>query len=255
MSVFGKYADFYDFLYRDKDYKNECAAFEEIFSKYSKQKVHSILDLGCGTGNHAIILHKRGYKIVGVDRSEIMLNRAKKKIITLPNKRNITFAKGDIRTWRSDQKFDAAVMMFAVLGYQLENKDVLQALATVRRHLKNGGLFIFDIWYGPAVSVQKPSDRIKIVATPTGRIIRIASSETDITRQICTVHYTTLNIDSKHLINEIKGNHQMRYFFSKELALLLEVSQLKIIRLGAFPNWKEEISENTWNIFGIAKAI
>ena len=54
------------------------------------------------------------------------------------------------------QTFDAAVMMFAVLSYQLSNQDVLSTLATVRRHLQVGGLFIADLWYGPAVLNERP---------------------------------------------------------------------------------------------------
>lgn len=255
MNVFGKYANFYDSLYQDKDYKGECNAVEEIFKKYSKNKVSSILDLGCGTGNHAFDLHERGYKVVGVDRSEVMLNHAKKKLSKISNKKDIRFEKGDIRTWKSSEQFDAVMMMFAVLGYQLEKKDVLQALSTVKKQLKPGGLFIFDVWYGPAVLSQKPSKRIKTVDTPDGKIIRSASSEIDASRQICTVHYTTSCITSNHQTQKIKEDHQMRYFSSPELALFLKTSGLELIRLGAFPDWREEISETTWNIFGIAKSV
>ncbi len=253
MSVFGKYADFYDSLYQDKDYKGECDAIEEIFKKYSRKKVFSVLDLGCGTGNHAFELHARGYEIVGVDRSEVMLTHAERKLSKVSDNTNIRFEKGDIRTWKSNEQFDAVVMMFAVLGYQLENKDVLQSLATVKKHLKLGGLFIFDVWYGPAVLSQKPSKRIKTVNTPTGKILRRASSEIDSIRQICTVHYLTSYETNKHQNQEIIEDHQMRYFFSQELSLFLKTSGLELIKLSEFPNWKNDINETTWNIFGIAK--
>lgn len=255
MIMFGKYADFYDFLYKDKDYKGECDVIEEIFNKYSKKKTHSILDLGCGTGNHAFILHKRGYKIVGVDRSEAMLSNANKKFARLADKKNIRFEKGDIRNWKSDEKFDAVVMMFAVLGYQLTSEDVLSSLSTVKKHLKNGGLFIFDVWYGPAVLTQKPSKRIKTVDTPNGQIIRKAFSEIDMLKHICTVHYKTSYIKGNRLSQEIIEDHQMRYFFPEELSEFLKTSGLALLKLGSFPDWKEEPTEVTWNIFCIARAI
>lgn len=255
MSVFGKYADFYDSLYQDKDYIGECDAIEEIFEKYSKKRISSILDLGCGTGNHAFILHIRGYKVIGVDRSGVMLANAERKLSKLVNKKNIKFEKGDLRSWKSSEKFDAVIMMFAVLGYQLENKDVLQALSTVREHLKSGGLFIFDVWYGPAVLIQKPSKRNKTINTSDGKILRTASADIDTTRQICTVHYTTSHIKNKHKSLNIKEDHQMRYFFPQELALFLKTSGLGLIRLGSFPQWRNIPNVNTWNIFGIAKVI
>jgi hypothetical protein len=51
-------------------------------------------------------------------------------------------------------------MMFAVLGYQGENDDVLAALKTAHRHARPGGLFLFDVWYGPAVLHERPSQRV-----------------------------------------------------------------------------------------------
>lgn len=255
MSVFGKYADYYDYLYQDKDYLGECDAIVEILRKYSKYKVFSILDLGCGTGNHAFILHQKGYKVVGVDRSEVMLNNAKKKLSNVTSKKNIRFEKGDIRKWKTAEKFDAVIMMFAVLGYQLENNDVLKSLSTVRKYLKSNGLFIFDVWYAPAVLTQKPSKRIKTVDTPTGKILREASSEIDSARQICTVHYTTSYFKNNRLIQKIKENHQMRYFSLQELKLFLQISNLELIKLGAFPKWEKDPDETIWNIFGIAKAV
>lgn len=254
MIMFGKYADFYDSLYQDKDYDGECDAIEEIFDKYSPKKIHSILDLGCGTGNHTFILHKRGYKIVGVDRSSAMLVNARKKLVKLKEKKNISFKLADIRNLRINDKFDAVIMMFAVLGYQLKDKDVADALKTVRKHLKNGGLFIFDVWYGPAVLSQKPSQRTKTVPGPTGQIIREAFSELDMLNHICTVHYKTSYRKGKRLHQKLTEDHPMRYFFLNELKPFLTKSGLELIRFGGFPNWRKEPAEKTWNIFGIARA-
>ncbi len=54
--VFNKqYANAYDSLYQDKDYEKECDFIEAIFEK-NKRNPRTILDLGCGTGGHAIVL-------------------------------------------------------------------------------------------------------------------------------------------------------------------------------------------------------
>src|SRR5207248_11417549 len=68
--VFGpQYAEAYDTLYRDKDYSAECDAIEHVFRLYGIGPVRRVLDLGCGTGGHAVPLAERGYEVVGVDRS------------------------------------------------------------------------------------------------------------------------------------------------------------------------------------------
>ncbi len=73
--IFGSvYAEEYDLFYKDKDYEAECDMIEEIFRSHAGGQVSTILDLGCGTGNHAISLAHRGYKVTGVDRSSEMVN-------------------------------------------------------------------------------------------------------------------------------------------------------------------------------------
>ena len=62
--VFGSaYANVYDALYHDKDYSAECDMIEGILKRYGESPVRSILDLGCGTGNHAVPFAERGYDL------------------------------------------------------------------------------------------------------------------------------------------------------------------------------------------------
>ncbi|MCX6068474.1 MAG: class I SAM-dependent methyltransferase, partial [Chloroflexi bacterium] len=177
-AVFNRqYADQYDLLYGDKDYEAECDLLEQVFNKGNGVK--SILDIGCGTGNHAIPLAQRGYQVTGVDLSENMLSHAREKAKAANAPSSLTFQQGDARTVDVRQKFDAVLMMFAVLGYQLTNEDVFSALNTVRKHLNPSGLFIFDVWYGPAVLAVRPAERIKIIPTHDGKVLRAASGSLD----------------------------------------------------------------------------
>jgi len=117
---------------------------EEIFRRYGSGEIHTILDLGCGTGGHAIPLTKRGYELVGIDRSPEMLALARRKLEEFKLEDDLhlpTFLQGDTRTLDLGQSFDAILMMFAVLSYQRTNDDVLDALCTVRQHLQPGGCF------------------------------------------------------------------------------------------------------------------
>lgn len=119
MRAFGKeYALAYDYLYKDKDYEKECDFIGRVFKKFSG-RVETILDLGCGTGGHALILAKRGYEVLGVDCSQEMLDIA----ITKAGKRNLSieFIRDDITDIRLHRKFDAVISMFAVMSYQTTN--------------------------------------------------------------------------------------------------------------------------------------
>ena len=75
MSLFGAaYASAYDQLYVEKNYASECDMIEALLELGGvRRKKGKLLDLGCGTGNHAIPLARRGYEVTGVDLSEDML--------------------------------------------------------------------------------------------------------------------------------------------------------------------------------------
>ena len=55
MTVFNDYANMYDLFYKDKDYSAECHYVINLINKYSESPISSILDIGCGTGGHALI--------------------------------------------------------------------------------------------------------------------------------------------------------------------------------------------------------
>jgi SAM-dependent methyltransferase len=254
--VFGeRYADVYDLLYKEKDYTAECNILERFFQGYGDGSLHRILDLGCGTGNHSLILAERGYEVVGVDRSERMLDRLRKKAEGLSKGKNPSFFCGDICTLDLSEEFDAGLMMFAVLGYQIENRNVLSALGSARRHLRTGGLLIFDVWFGPAVLSERPSDRLKIISTTKGRILRFASGDLDILNHTCKVNYRVWGLEGRRLVGETEETHVMRYFFPKELDLFLECTKFSLVKLAAFPEVDQDPSERSWNIIGVAKAV
>jgi SAM-dependent methyltransferase len=256
--VFGSnYAAAYDIVYRDKDYVAECDLIERLFQQYGDGPMASVLDLGCGTGNHTLLLDQRGYEVVGVDRSASMLALARRKAATCDPRRDTraAFYQGDIRNVDLQRCFDAVLIMFAVLGYQLKNADVLSALKTARRHLRIGGLLIFDVWYGPAVLHERPSQRVKIIPTPTGHILRVASGELDISRHLCTVKHDVWSFERDRPVSKTDEVHEVRYFFPQELRLFLQCTGLDFVRLGAFPEFDREPDETVWNVLGVARAV
>jgi SAM-dependent methyltransferase len=253
--LFGpSYVEVYDLLYSDKDYAAECDLIERLFQTYGDGPIRSVLDLGCGTGNHAIPLAQRGYEVIGVDRSENMLARVRTKLADPSGNGRLVVQHGDIRSINLQRHFDAALMMFAVLGYQLENADVLSALGRARLHLRPGGLLLFDVWYGPAVLHQRPSKRIKVVPVPGGQTLRAASAELDTRHHLCTVHFHVRRLEGGELVAETEETHAVRYFYPLELNLFLESSGFSLLRLGAFPEFDKDPDDATWNVLGVARA-
>lgn len=253
--VFGAtYAGAYDAMYFDKNYEAECDLIRWLFKQYGQGLITSVLDLGCGTGSHVFPLTQSGYKLVGVDLSDDMLAQARAKAANIGQASQPTFHRGDVRTVDLGQTFDACLMMFAVLGYQLENADVRAALTTVRKHLTTGGLFIFDVWYGPAVLALMPSPKFRVILTPRGRMLRYSLGELDSAKQRSSVYFHLWHLEGERVTSETEETHWMRYFFPLELAFFCEAAGLSLLRLGAFPDFDKDPTEQTWNIIGVARA-
>lgn len=269
--VFGSgYAAVYDALYGEKDYEAECTVIERLFAAHaggSGGSVATVLDLGCGTGGHAFPLARRGLRVTGVDRSAAMLTRARAKAAELaaPGTALPDFAEGDIRALSLDRTYDAAIMMFAVLGYQNGNDELAAALSSVRRHLRPSGLFLFDVWYGPAVLHQRPGDRVRTVVRGDERIVRATRPVLDVRAQICRVDFEVQRIVGDRLVGEVRETHAMRFFFERELELALAAAGLRLEALRAFPPVEREPAERelaerepdetSWTVIGVARAV
>jgi SAM-dependent methyltransferase len=250
--VFDTYGEYYDIFYSDKDYEKECDFLEEIFKACSAKPVKSILDIGCGTGGHSILLAGRGYKVSGIDASRVMINMAVEK--SGGNNTGLTFQVSDIRKFDLKKRFDVCISMFAVLNYLTDTEDILKGLANVRRHLKPGSIFTFDFWNGLAVLRILPSVRVKVVEKGGKRVIRTVHPEMDALHHICKSHYHVLVTQGGKILNEFKETHVVRYFFPQEIAHYLDDAGFELLKFCPFLNLKGTVDETEWNVTAIARA-
>jgi SAM-dependent methyltransferase len=254
MSVFGNYARYYDLLYREKDYGQEVAFVVAVIRKRCPD-ARCILDLGCGTGEHARFLAELGICVHGVDSSASMLERARLRQQGLPPEvaRKLIFSRGDVKEVRLGRTFDGIVSLFHVLSYQTRNDEIRDMLATAREHLRPGGVFVFDCWYGPAVLTDRPTVRVKRVEDDAISVTRIAEPEIHPNRNIVDVKYTILVQDKVNReVKELKEVHRMRYLFFPEIEMFATLVGLKIV--GACEWMKDnELGLGTWNACFIAQ--
>ncbi len=252
-AIFGQaYAGAYDAFYAEKDYDAECDTIEGAFRRYAVAPVHTVLDLGCGTGNHALRMARRGYAVTGIDLSAEMLRRAHAKADGAGLA--VEFHQGDVRYFDAFATFDAALLMFAVLGYQHDDEDVLETFRNIRRHLRPGGLLTFDAWYGPGVLADPPGSRSRTVETDEGPLLRSVTSEMDVRRHLCRVQYRLSRMQAGRAACVAEETHVVRYFFPDELELQLAVSGFELLALGDFNEPDREPDDDSWNAFAVARA-
>jgi 2-polyprenyl-3-methyl-5-hydroxy-6-metoxy-1,4-benzoquinol methylase len=113
-----------------------------MIKEYLTNPEMKILDVGCGTGRHAINLAAKGYKnITGIDLSPTMIKAA--QAAAKEKKVSVAFRIGDARELPFENEFDAALCLcegaFGLLEDDDENYKILRA---VHKALKKNGVFI-----------------------------------------------------------------------------------------------------------------
>ncbi|GBR75496.1 SAM-dependent methyltransferase [Candidatus Termititenax persephonae] len=173
------YSRYYDLLYQDKDYLGEFQYVQNHIAAFAKIPVKSVLDIGCGTGKTLKLFKEAGYAVAGVDLSEGMLSAARQY---LGQEEDLVCARA--ADFKFEKKFDVITSLFHVLSYQTENGELEKVFANAAQHLAEGGVFLFDFWYGPAVLSDLPTTRTK----------KLENAEIKVTRQTTPIMHYNDNI-------------------------------------------------------------
>jgi SAM-dependent methyltransferase len=239
---FNAYSRYYDLLYKDKNYTSEANYVVQLI-KANHNTATQILELGCGTGNHAAILCKEKYSVTGLERSAEMVELAKQKKIE-----NFEPIVADITNFSVNNKFDVAVSLFHVISYLTSNNQLVECFNTVNKHLNEKGIFIFDVWYTPAVYMQKPETRVKRISDNAIQGTRIAESTIHFNENVVDVNYEIHIQNKANGITEVhQEKHPMRHFSIPEIALLADLTNFTVIKTEEFGT-QEKPSENTWGV-------
>ncbi len=253
--VFADYARYYDLLYRDKDYAAEAEYVAGLIRKFHPS-ARSIFELGSGTGIHASLLAEKGFTVHGIERSPEMLARSQALAANrAAGDGQLTFTTGDIREVRLNKRFDTVIALFHVISYQTTNDDVTAAFETARHHLNPDGVFIFDIWYGPAVLTERPAVRSKRMADDQTEITRLAEPVLHPNENLVDVNYHVFVRDlATQVVAELKETHTMRYFFKPEIELIAAHANFQCKHAEEWLSG-EEIGCNTWGVCFVLQTV
>lgn len=129
------YAEIYDNYKGDRS--ENIARLEALIKRHHPAAL-TLLDLACGTGAIAAGLVGK-YLVTGVDNSPAMLRIAKTK---LPD---MQFVQADMTSFSLGQKFDVVYCLHNSVNHLLTFHEWEKMFAQVARHLKQHGVFIFDV--------------------------------------------------------------------------------------------------------------
>lgn len=250
MTAFEQYAPWYDLLYEDKDYASEASFVEEQLRRHGA-KAGALLDLGCGTGVHAMMFARKGWRVTGVDLSADMIRRAEMRLAEDPQL--VTFRHGDVCETGPERDFDAATSLFHVASYQTSSSKLAAMFANVCTALKAGGILLFDYWYGGAVLAQGVETRVKVVERGPLRVTRIAQSDHDEVQSRVQVNYTLFCEDkARSTIHRVDEKHHLRYWFPFEIDILLASAGFETLGHYAWLS-TEPPNSREWSAYSVAR--
>ncbi len=249
-----RFARYYDFIYHDLvNYAGDVDFLEAVFRRWMPASPESILDLGCGTGNHDLPLARKGHTVTGLDlsASQLAVARAKAKEAGLP----IRFARGDMRAFDLGQTFDAAVCMFGAFGYLLRTNDVLGCLRSVRRHLNPGGLFVFEFWQSSAARPAGFQGWFHNTG-PEYELVRLSESRYDPRTRLLPVEFRFFVFRRGRVVDRFDETHVIRTYPREEMRSLLRNGGFDVLAFtAATPQEKSfrPARKDTFRIMAIAR--
>jgi 2-polyprenyl-3-methyl-5-hydroxy-6-metoxy-1,4-benzoquinol methylase len=211
-SLFENYAHKYDKEPFVQGTVGECNFIEQ---ELNCDKSLRIIDIGCGTGRHAIELTKRGYNVTGVDLSENQVKRAREKAKEAGV--TIDFQTQDARNLAFKGEFDLAIMLCEG-GFSLMETDQMnfEILKNATKALKSKGKFIFTTLNGLFPLFHSVSDFYKSAQKEGQSQCKECSFDLMTFRD----HNTALFEDDSGNKRELKCNE--RYYVPSEIAWLLK---------------------------------
>lgn len=251
-SYIGRHAELYDLFYAKKPYSAEAGFVHSCIQKFGEGGSTRMLELACGTGNHALEFEKLGYRVTATDYSPDMLEQAKKKGKEVASQ--VEFLVQDMRSLTlPDRSFDVVVCLFDSLGYVATNEAMSNVLRGVQRCLRPGGLFIFEFWHAAALIKGYDPLRIRRWILPDREVLRISETDLDVSLQLASVTYSIYEMKKDGTYSHLKETQTNRYFLIQEMANFLTET-------GFIPSsWNagfapvEQIDQSTWHVVAVAR--
>ena len=170
-SFYTRSAAFYDVLYAGKAYVDEAAAVHARIQAHLRSGGNALLDVACGTGNHAAHLREH-YQVDGLDLDEGLLRIARER------NPDAAFHQGDMAEFDLGRRFDALVCLFSAIGYVRTEDALRRTIANFARHLRPGGVAVVEPWLSPEIFRPGPP-RLDVSESPEMKVARMGRTERD----------------------------------------------------------------------------
>jgi ubiquinone/menaquinone biosynthesis C-methylase UbiE len=207
-------AELYDAIYSFKDYRTESRQLATLI-RQANPAARSVLDVACGTGEHARwLIADHGFSVDGLDLDEALLAVARRKV---PDG---TFVRADMARFDLGRQYDAVLCLFSSIAYLVTLERTGSALDSFRRHLTPEGVAVVEPWFEPGVI--DPARVTRHTGTlGAGRVERV--SQIDVDGRVSRIHfrYTIETADGSRESSEV---HELGLFSEAEMQRAFEAA-------------------------------
>jgi SAM-dependent methyltransferase len=170
--MFTESAALYDLIYSTfKDYPSETAALAALIRR-EHPRARTILDVACGTAEHARLLARdHGFEVHGLDLDSAFVQLARGKL-------GGDVYQGDMTSFTLPHRYDVVQCLFSSIGYVRTLDNVRRTLERFREHLAPAGIVLVEPWFAPA-AMQHGRVSINTAEADDVRVARMAHTEVD----------------------------------------------------------------------------
>ena len=131
------------YLFGQQPLSNAPAEVDKVIALLGLQPGMSVLDLCCGVGRHTLEFARRGYQVIGVDRTQAYLNRARRQATS--EGLEIDFVLADMRSFCMPREFDTIINLNTSFGFFEDPEQDRQVVMNIHRSLKTNGSLLMDL--------------------------------------------------------------------------------------------------------------
>ncbi|MEM7184249.1 MAG: class I SAM-dependent methyltransferase [Spirochaetota bacterium] len=221
MKLYTELAEYYYEI--EKAGRNFTEEIQLIDGVFKKLKIHSVTDLGCGTGEHIFALHELGYKVQGVDASSGMVAVAENRFPACQ------FIHAKIQDYISPQPQDAMMCLFGSINYLIEEDELDIAFSNICQSLRPGGIFFLEVWNAFPIQEIKRKPLSNVSVSQIGKTLiqrnrGFRLQENNTKESLVEVNFV-YNLNGK----KIQDKHIMRVFYPEEIMEILQRNQLEVV--------------------------
>lgn len=238
------YSKTYDLLNSDKNYQSDVQFILDLCKIYKDDlNINTVLDLGCGPGTHIKFLPIEFDKIVGVDLSSEMIFKAE----TEKNHPKSYFVNASIADLNLQIEFDLIISLFHVFSYQTTHHSITKYFETLSRHLKPGGVAIFDFWHRPAWELDPPKMRITNKESDNLHVCRISTPKIDFVNGVAEIEIDLTIKEKSASEQKISETHTLKAFTKTEIEFMAQSYNLDIINFGEWADKRQgSLKRDSW---------